>query len=213
MTHACPLCQQAGAEAFYQDKHRCYFHCLNCDLRFADPASQLASDAEKAVYDQHENNPLDAGYRQFLNRLAQPLLARIGTQQQGLDFGCGPGPTLSVMMQEQGHHVALYDPYYQPEEGVLQQRYDFVTSTEVVEHFCQPQQDWQKLMSCIKPGGWLGIMTKLAHGNDAFASWHYKNDPTHVSFYSQQTMTWIARQYACQVEFFGADVILFQTRE
>ncbi|MGB2360319.1 MAG: methyltransferase, partial [Porticoccaceae bacterium] len=63
----------------------------------------MSSAAEKAIYDQHQNSPDDLQYRRFLSRLTEPLLERLGPCSRGLDFGCGPGPTLSVMMAEQGH--------------------------------------------------------------------------------------------------------------
>jgi hypothetical protein len=53
-------------------------------------------------------------------------------------------------------------------------------------------------------------MTKLVRDQAAFASWHYKNDPTHVCFYSEETWRWWARQHGASVEIIGADVILLQ---
>ena len=73
----------------------------------------------------------------------------------------------------------LYDPLYSQEDGVLSKRYDFITASEVVEHLHHPARDLDRLWSILKPGGWLGLMTKLALGKTDFANWHYKNDLTH----------------------------------
>ncbi|WP_087023238.1 class I SAM-dependent methyltransferase [Thaumasiovibrio subtropicus] len=209
--HTCPLCEAADVAHYHQDARRDYFQCQQCSLIFADPDKRLDPAMEKEVYDQHENNSEDLGYRRFLSRVATPLLDKLPAESlKGLDFGSGPGPTLSVMMSEAGHQVAIYDPYFAPDRSVLAQTYDFITCTEAIEHFYTPYQEWQQLLGMLKPGGWLGIMTKLALDYDAFARWHYKNDPTHVSFFSQATFSYLAERDGLDVEFVGNDVILLR---
>ncbi len=206
----CPLCLQASPHHYHQDKRRHYFQCGRCQLVFVDPASLLPASAEKQVYDQLQNTNEDEGYRRFLTRLAEPLLARLPLQQHGLDFGCGPGPVLAQMLTEAGHQVALFDPYYQPDRTPLKQSYDFITCTEAIEHFYQPRREWHLLLSLLKPGGYLGLMTKLVRNPTAFAQWHYKNDLTHVSFFSEATFTYLAQADGLRLEFIGNDVILLQ---
>jgi len=207
----CPLCNGHSASDFSQDKRRAYFRCGDCAFIFADPASRLSPEDEKTVYDQHENNPKDEGYRRFLNRLAAPLVQRVGDKPgEGLDFGSGPGPTLSLMLTEMGYNMAIYDPYFAHTPSVLEKQYDFVTCTEAIEHFYTPAKEWGLLLSMVKPGGWLGIMTKLVINTDAFAQWYYKNDPTHVSFFSQDTFRYLAERDGLEVEFVGTDVILLR---
>ncbi|WP_341502484.1 class I SAM-dependent methyltransferase [Gallaecimonas sp. GXIMD4217] len=207
----CPLCQH-HSQPFSEDRRRAYFRCPACALVFADPAQRPTAAEEKAIYDTHENSPDDAGYRRFLGRLAQPLLDRLAPASQGLDYGCGPGPTLSLMLREAGHGMALYDPLYAPDEQVLDRQYDFVTCTEVVEHFHQPGRDWPRLVSLVRSGGWLGIMTKLVINAERFKAWHYKNDPTHVSFYSEATFDWLARRFDLTLTRVDQDVLLLQKR-
>ncbi|MBX3051120.1 MAG: class I SAM-dependent methyltransferase [Caldilineaceae bacterium] len=128
----------------------------------------------------------------------------------GLDFGCGPGPTLSVMFAELGYPMAIYDPFYAPDESVLEKVYDFVTATEVVEHLRNPAQSLAQIWRCVKPGGYLGIMTKLVIDRAAFATWHYKNDDTHICFFSRKTLGWLAREWGAAPLFVGADITIFQ---
>ncbi len=111
----------------------------------APPECRLAEDRERAVYELHENSESDPGYRRFLTKLAEPLLARMEPGACGLDFGCGPGPALAKMLEEAGLAVALYDPFFYPDDRLLTQRYDFVTCTEVVEHLYQPAEVFQML--------------------------------------------------------------------
>jgi len=206
----CPLCGEYAAW-FCEDRSRWYFRCTCCELVFADPASHLSLEAERAEYDLHENNPGDPCYRAFLSRLAEPLLAHLEPGMHGLDFGCGPGPTLSVMLAEQGMVVDDYDPIYAADARLLERRYDFVTATEVVEHFRHPIAAWRELASLVRPGGWLGIMTLLAPGDvETFSQWWYKNDPTHVSFYNEATFDWLAEESGFKVETLDDRVLLVQ---
>lgn len=206
----CALCGEPAAW-FCEDRSRRYFRCPSCELVFAEPASHLSSEAERAEYDLHENDPGDERYRAFLGRLAEPLLARLKPGMHGLDYGCGPGPTLGLMLAGRGMVVDDYDPIYAADARLLQRRYDFVTATEVVEHFRDPNAAWRELVSLVRPGGWLGIMTLLAPGDaGAFAQWWYKGDPTHVSFYSAATFAWLAEEFGFTVEVIGDRVLLMQ---
>ncbi|MCQ8127305.1 class I SAM-dependent methyltransferase [Methylomonas rivi] len=205
----CPLCLSADTVSFFADKHRDYLRCRHCRLVFVPPRQHLSADAEKAVYDDHQNRMDDSGYRQFLSRLAEPLLSRLPARASGLDYGCGPGPLLAKMFSEQGHAMRTFDPFYANRPETLQSRYDFVTCTEVVEHFRRPRQEFQRLFGLLKPNGHLGIMTKLVINADAFSRWHYKNDPTHISFFSEDTLAWLAASYQCRLEIVGKDAIIF----
>ena len=199
---------------FHQDKTRTYHRCPECFLIFVDRDDLLTPGEEKVRYDLHQNDPKDPRYRKHLNQLAQPLLARLGpTSQNGLDFGSGPGPTLSLVLDEAGHHMTLYDPFYAPDDESLQKRYDFVTCTETMEHFHHPGEEWLLLTSLIKPGGWLGIMTSLINGPDSFPNWYYKDDDTHVCFYSEATFQFLATRDHLSVEIINDNVILFQIRK
>lgn len=210
--HTCPLCSSVHSQPYFSDKHRDYQQCPSCYLVFVPACQHLNAAQEKAIYDQHENSLADQGYRQFLSRLAEPLSQRLHTNSKGLDFGCGFAPLLANMLQQQGHSVALYDLYYYPDSGVLQQQYDFITSSEVIEHLSQPAKvlaQWKKM---LKPRATLALMTKLVINQERFASWHYKNDLTHIAFYSRETFEFIANHYAMKVEFIANDVI-FLTNE
>jgi len=173
------------------------------------PSQFLSPEAERAEYDKHRNSPDDAGYRQFLSRLFTPLNARLSPASHGLDFGSGPGPTLSVMFEESGHRMSLFDPFFAPDKQTLTVQYDFITASEVFEHLHDPATEIARLWSILKPGGWLGIMTKLALDRAAFSRWHYKSDPTHVCFFSEETMAWMAVQWQAELQQFGKDVLLF----
>ncbi len=205
----CPLCGSTAA-AYHQDKRRAYFQCPDCRLVFVPPAAHLSPADEKSVYDLHQNTPQDPGYRRFLSRMFLPMFERLPVGSRGLDFGSGPGPTLSVMFAERGYPMTIYDPLYAPDASVLEEEYDFVTATEVVEHFRNPAQSLSQMWGCVKPGGYLGMMTKLVIDQAAFANWHYKNDDTHICFFSRKTFGWLAWQWQTEPVFVGKDVTIFQ---
>ena len=173
------------------------------------PERQFISEAdEKAHYDTHQNNPQDADYRKFLNRLLAPLKDKLAPGACGLDFGAGPGPTLSIMLEELGFPMNIYDIFYANDPSVLQQQYDFITISETVEHLHNPGKELQRLWTLLKPGGLLGIMTQLITDETLFPNWYYKRDPTHVCFYSRPTFHWLAKQWQASLEFAAKDVIL-----
>ena len=205
----CPLCETSDGKEFYRDKTRDYFRCRVCNLVFVPPSQFLSAEDEKARYDLHQNSPDDEEYRRFLSRIFIPIRGALSPGSLGLDFGSGPGPTLSVMFEETGYSMKIYDYFYSPDPSVLEKQYDFITATEVAEHLHNPKEELDRLWSCLKPGGKLGIMTKLALDRDAFANWHYKDDPTHVSFFSRATFEWLAGKWQANVTFTGKDVIIF----
>jgi hypothetical protein len=114
------------------------------------------------------------------------------------------------MLSEAGHQVNTYDPIYAPDTHCLSQQYDFISCSEVVEHFRQPDLEFSRLFGLLKPHGYLGLMTKLVLDADAFSRWHYKNDLSHICFFSKPCFEWLATRYQCDVEFIGADVVLFK---
>lgn len=205
----CPLCKASHLDEFYQDKYRDYFRCTECSLVFVPSEQFLSKIQEKSQYDSHQNSPDDPRYRQFLSRLFTPLEKCLTKGSRGLDFGSGPGPTLSVMFEEAGHSVSLYDTFYAPDTSVFEKKYDFVTTSEVVEHLNNPKDELNRLWGCLNPGGHLGIMTKLVIDQKAFVRWHYKNEPTHICFYSKETFRWLANSWKAQVIFADKDVMIF----
>ena len=214
-THTCSLCGHTGISFYHYDTTRDYLNCQTCNLVFVPPAQHLSGTDEKACYDLHDNKPGDPGYRRFLDRLFTPLNQRLVPNSLGLDFGCGPGPALAQMFEEAGHSVALYDPYYAPNESVLSAQYDFITLSEVVEHLAEPGKELDCLWNSLAPGGWLGIMTKRIRDQEAFRTWHYIIDPTHVSFFSEATFQWLTRRWSsmgtpASLVITGNDVVLIK---
>jgi len=143
---------------------------------------------EKAQYDNHHNSIDDEGYCTFLSRIIDPIEAYVEKGGSGLDFGSGPGPTLSRLFERRGFKMDIYDPYYAPDNTIFKKQYTFITSTEVIEHMYQPMFEIKRLMGILEEGGVIGLMTMFVpERQEDFKPWFYKNDPTHIAFYSEKT--------------------------
>ncbi len=197
----CPVCLFRETAHFSRIDERDYWRCLTCEATFLDPTQLPAPALECEQYRLHRNEVDDAGYRAFLSRVADPLLARLAPGLSGLDYGCGPGPALATMLIEAGHRMAVFDPLFFNEPALLKKPYDFITCTEVAEHFHRPAAEFARLNKLLMPGGWLAVMTCFQTDDAAFSRWHYRRDPTHVVFYREATFHWIAGRYdwSCQI--------------
>lgn len=213
-TPACPLCATAATQLFYQQPGgplalREYYRCHQCQLIHVPAAFHVNAATEKAIYDLHQNDPLAAGYRSFLNRLVEPMLERLPSGAEGLDFGCGPGPALASLFAAAGFTCLNYDIYYEPLPSRLERQYEFICSTEVVEHLAAPATVFEQLVSCLKPGGQLGIMTQRWLNLERFKGWNYRNDPTHICFFHEDTFRWLATKFDLELTIFPRDVVIF----
>jgi cyclopropane fatty-acyl-phospholipid synthase-like methyltransferase len=206
----CIVCNNQSAKSFQTSDTKTYWKCGNCLAKFLDPSLYIEAGIEKERYLEHDNRIDDEAYRSFLSRLANPLQKKLSVDDTGLDFGCGHGPALADMLQAEGFQIDLYDPFFFPDKKVFTKKYNFITCTETAEHFHHPHQEFNALDNLLSPGGWLGVMTCFLTTDEAFESWYYRRDPTHVTFYCEKTFEVIASQRNWQYEFPSKDIVLLQ---
>jgi len=206
---SCPVCRSADTFHFQSVRGRDYYRCGKCEATFLSPAQLPTPQEELAQYETHENDVEDPGYREFLARLAGPLLSKLPAAATGLDFGCGPAPALAHTLRDAGHTVHCYDPFYAPDTDALTGSYDFITATEVVEHLHDPAATFELLDSLLRPVGILGVMTEFLTDDSRFAGWHYRRDITHVVFYSEHTLRYIGGRFGWRVEIPRKNVAIF----
>lgn len=176
------------------------FMCPECHLVFKNPETFNSTEKDIARYSTHNNDSTDQGYLDFLGRFVIPLKPFLPKKFDALDFGCGPGPTLSLLLQEVGGTVENYDPLFFPDAHLLiPESYDVVTSTEVVEHFKLPRHDWKTLIDLVKDNGVIAIMTLFYSPEIDYKKWWYKNDHTHIVFYQQETFEYIAKEFNLEI--------------
>jgi SAM-dependent methyltransferase len=209
---ACPLCQYTQITPFSQSENRVYLYCSNCDIVFVPKKYFISTKEEKEKYDHHQNSPKNQGYRDFLNRLIMPLCAHLSSQASGLDFGSGPGPTLSIMMEELGYKMDIYDYFYHNNPKVFEKSYDFITTTEVIEHLHNPYDEILKLWTALKSGGVLGIMTAFRPHDSEFNTWYYKRDLTHIRFFTESSFKWLANHLDAELIVPESGVVLLKKR-
>lgn len=188
----CGVCGHSGQTYYVDHKTSAkYYKCPECELIFLDDSSRYNAADEKARYQLHQNNIHDLNYQKFVDPAYQYLKSSLFQGAKLLDYGCGEGPVLSHLLQKDGFEVSLYDPYFCKNEEALQNQYDFIFATEVIEHFYHPGEEFKKLRKLLRPQGQLVLMTHFWDEKTDFESWYYRKDPTHVSFYSKKTMDWI----------------------
>ena len=210
--NACPLCKSNKEESFYSDSFREYLKCSNCDFVFVPKIYHLSEKDERARYDTHNNDPTDDKYRNFLYQLVSPLQERISMNSSGLDFGSGPGPTLSLMLKDFGYTVDLYDKFYAKNDFVFHKKYDFITASEVVEHLRQPMEELNRLVGLIKSNGVLAIMTQILTSQIDFDQWYYKNDPSHIGFFSEKALNYLAEKWQAEICVISDRVVIFKKK-
>jgi len=220
----CPLCECEATRPFQPELADACRECPDCGLVFLEPRAHPSLQAERARYLTHNNSPEDPGYRKYLADAVDPLLEKLelGIQEsgvdaeaarsalRGLDFGSGPGPAVHVMLAERGIECANYDPFFAFDTDRLERPYDFVVCTEVVEHLRRPGHAWELLDRLLKRGAWLAVRTEILTPDVDFENWWYRNDETHLCFYSAETMEWIAENFEWSLEEPRPNVRLFQ---
>lgn len=191
---ACPLCGAPGPfEAVADVRKRRHRVCGRCQLIFSESGFLPSPEAEKGRYAKHRSGLDDAGYVAFLQQALEPALPCLSPDMRGLDYGCGHTPTLHLLLAEAGLHCENYDPFFFPEWPTG--TFDFLFATEVVEHFHQPAAEWPRMLSLLKPGGILTVMTAPWGNLESFRTWGYASDETHVAFYHRKTLDWICAAF------------------
>ena len=196
---------------YLEEPGRTYSRCTVCRLIHLHAEYRPRPLAEVRRYLEHRNDGADPGYVAFLRRLADPVCAVVPVGARGLDCGCGPAPVLSDLLTASGRPTAAYDPLFFPDDTLFDTQYDFVTCSEVVEHAHDPAALFQRLADVVRPGGTIGVMTRLYGVEAPFKRWWYRRDPTHVCFYDADTMRWIAGHRGWTLSLPAPHVALFTT--
>jgi len=194
MKSNCPLCGDKSLKK-NKDYLNHFFLCPTCKGIFREPNQFLNAVEEKKRYLHHRNDMEDTGYYKFVLPIIDQVKLHFPEGGFGLDFGCGHTPVLSNYLERSGYKVSVYDPIFHNDKSVLDQSYDFIVCCEVIEHFFHPSEEFRKLFNILKPQGKLICKTHLFEKGIDFDTWYYKNDPSHVFIYQNDTMNWIKNNY------------------
>lgn len=190
----CPLCN-SYSERYYSHKGRTFLKCSNCLSIFLHPGFYISAAEEKAHYEKHDNNPFDIRYQNFVSPIVNSILNDFTAEDNGLDFGSGTGSPIVKMLDNKGYKISQYDLFFHNSQQPLQKSYNYIACSEVAEHFKNAYEEFKLLRSLLLPGGRLCIMTELFNEANDFATWYYKNDPTHVFLYHKQAFEWIKQEF------------------
>ena len=207
----CPLCSNTFLIEFENIAGILYLECITCKSVFKHSSNFPTPEAEKARYLLHNNDINNKGYKSFVQPIVQEILRSQPKTAVGLDFGAGTGPVISQILKEKGYVISLYDPFFFNEKEALNKTYDFIICCEVIEHFHAPHNEFTLLKKLLKPGGSIFCMTHLLPKKDDFKNWYYKNDPTHVIFYSKETVQWIKSNFLFSQVKIEDRLIVFKT--
>lgn len=205
----CKVCKSFDLNFFKKYGNLVYWDCRTCSAKILDPQHYVSNSYEKKHYLKHNNTINDVNYKNFLLKLIEPIKDKISTKDIGLDYGCGFAPALANILKSDGFKVELYDPFFFPNKDVLLKKYKFITCSEVVEHFFNPYEEFNKINNLLAFNSWFGVMTSFMPNDNKFENWYYRRDPTHVVFYKKKTFQHIAFQRNWQVFFPTKNVVLF----
>lgn len=194
MPQTCPLCKQKASH-FYTHKNRIFHQCNNCRGVFLEPTFFISSNEEEKRYRQHNNDVEDSNYQKFVSPITSAILNDFSVGDMGLDFGAGTGPVISKVLNDSGFEIVQYDPFFHQNPEPLKQTYDYIACCEVMEHFHNPYKEFKLLKGLLKPNGKLYCMTNIYNKSIDFDAWYYKNDPTHVFMYQEETIHYLANEF------------------
>ncbi|MCD4827258.1 MAG: class I SAM-dependent methyltransferase [Acholeplasmataceae bacterium] len=192
----CKLCKSKHTISYKHPSFNMIFHeCKDCEVIYKDRFNRVSEAKEKLIYDQHQNSLENTGYVNYLNNFLDAAVYPFIKSGKALDFGSGPNPVLSQLLNAQDlFHCDIYDYYYAKNEEVFKNKYDLITSTEVFEHLDNPLDILNRFYEILNDSGIVSIMT-LFHPKDEsdFFEWFYIRDPSHITFYTPKTFEILAK--------------------
>ena len=211
---SCLIC---GGDTFLLEDRQLpftYHVCKECEFIFKDPTSRITIEEEANEYGRHNNTMESTGYVNMFKDLINEHIAPLNIERKVLDFGSGPGPVLYQLLLQSGYDTSHYDPFYFQDFAYRENKYQLITSTEVVEHFFDPMKEFKHLSNLLEDGGYLLIMTHIRNKDlEVFLNWWYRRDVTHVSFYHLKTLEYIAKVCGLTlIKHNDKNIILFQKK-
>ncbi len=219
----CPFCKNTKIiEEIIKNKH--FFQCLllgnkGCGGFFVHPDDFNAKEEQKNRYLLHTNKlgsrSENNGYRKYLEKFVTTVLhyekkkeAR-GDIHTLFDYGSGPSPALVLLLKEYNQkfifkndvQIKHWDPFFYPDGDFFEHGADIVFCLEVIEHFENPAEGFEGLAKACSQGGLVAIQTQLAPKSfDEFRKWWYKDDFTHVNFYTLSSIQNCAKRVGLILE-------------
>ncbi|HLE00341.1 MAG TPA: class I SAM-dependent methyltransferase [Bdellovibrionota bacterium] len=181
----CNLCPEPGSYADALDTARVpsnvrEFKSENFTVWRCRACGSLHSKEEIDYSRYYAHYPMKKQWMDFHARVAMGVryrrLVRAGLKKDHsvLDFGCGVGHFVRFLRAKGISSVAGYDKFNDAsaDPAVLDRKYDFVVSQDVIEHVDSPRELLTELSRCLAPDGVLCVGTVDAERIDL-------RDPNH----------------------------------
>lgn len=189
-----------------------YNHCEVCKLYYSKTQRNWTSDDFLAkVYNTRyvsydtdiiyaSGNRPSAMYRLMHNAFQNYLKSNAYI----LDYGCGRGFWVNKLNEEGFKNIYGYDPYYRPNAEALQNKYDLITCTEVIEHDYDIVKTFNKFNAMLHVGGVLLVSTDVTDEMDEVSENYYTCPRVgHVMLYAKETLAYLANQTGFSLIYMG----------
>jgi 2-polyprenyl-3-methyl-5-hydroxy-6-metoxy-1,4-benzoquinol methylase len=188
----CLICKNNDVEKITIN-NKLYYYCKKCNFIYLQKSFIVNNVIEKNRYLMHNNNN-NTGYEEMFNKfINKNIINNIPKGKKILDYGCGFNPLLSKILIKKGYNVDFYDKYFFKKKIYLANKYDLITVTEVIEHLYNPLKYFELFNKLLNNESIIAGMTLFHPDNkELFLKWWYKNDITHISFYTEKTIEYIA---------------------
>ncbi len=209
----CKICNNFTVKTADSKTQKEYHKCSACCYIFLDEIFYVDETREKSHYDKHHNSFDSLGYVKMFEDLIEefvtPHKADIKT---ALDFGCGRGEVLPILLERNSVLCDRYDLFYFPQKVYDSKTYDIILSTEVFEHLQNPLEVLKELLLHVREGGYLLLMSAFHPNNDdEFFKWWYIRDVTHIGFFNMATFKHLADALNLKIiKHNNKNIILFQ---
>ena len=210
---SCRVCGAARVAAVAEKDGYAYARCAGCGFVFLDPMPDAATLARQ--YTNHDSGvPYADAYPKAASRFRRSRLKafRLARYIRGRDaiyIGCGGGFMVEAMRRVGARAVGLdinpaaiaYAERQYPENrffcedvGIFEGRdlaFDFVYSSEVIEHVPDAQRYMALLARITRPGGHVYITTPdIGHWRVPadVTRWDMFSPPTHIQFFNRHSL-------------------------
>jgi glycosyltransferase involved in cell wall biosynthesis/SAM-dependent methyltransferase len=208
----CRICDNNAFMVF--EDTRPFYLCENCGLIFTD--CYLTQDETSHHYRSQYSDSFD------WNKEAQAMIEMVSfavTPRKIFDFGSGSGG-LTNALRSMGYEVNSYEPMLHGDFSSedYERDHDLVILNQVIEHTENASKILDDIYSLTRPGGII-FMTTLTTDiminetemfQELFASWWYKDDQTHISFFCQRTFEYICSIKNLQMLATGPKCVILQ---
>jgi SAM-dependent methyltransferase len=217
---SCKACGCGRTVFVNKDKRRPFYRCMMCDLVSVPEKYWLSVDDERARYDLHDNSISNDGYVKFLSAVADVAIKEYRhPRMRVLDFGCGKDAVLCRLLWDRGGDCCAYDPLYKislPKVGNSDNLYkfDMIILCEVIEHLRDLMGELRRICGLLREGGIIIIRTRLYEDPSVFPNWWYAQDPTHINFFSAESLNKIAGMIGKRVDLTGySDIFVLRPKD